>query len=368
MLAAHGFVVHGLATTAVESRVPLDFKAAIYANGVCRDEIAARVDRHYGVLRFEDRNVSYTLVDTQSLGIARWPESAGATYDRLFDDELNSFRPDVLFTYGGHLDDRRRHHRAQLAGARVVFGVFSLGYLEPGFFNSVDAVLTPSRYMAGRYAQIGISSTPIATPLVLEDVLSDAAGREFVTIVNPAIEKGLMFAARLLHELTRLRPDIPILVVESRGTREQLYLASFAGGFDIRDAPVTFWPPQVMPKEIYARTRVLLVPSVGEEASSRAVAEALVNGIPPIVSDRGGLPENVGNGGFVIPLPTDLTRKSRAPVSAEAVRPWIDLITRLFRDHDFYKRSVDIAQSEGQRFAPNAIAQEYVRFFQSAKG
>ncbi len=68
------------------------------------------------------------------------------------------------------------------------------------------------------------------------------------------------------------------------------------------------------------------MPSVWEEPAGRVAAEALANGLPPIVSDRGGLPEICGAGGFVQPLPADLTVETRTPVAIAAVEPWLAVI------------------------------------------
>lgn len=53
-------------------------------------------------------------------------------------------------------------------------------------------------------------------------------------------------------------------------------------------------------REIYKITRILLLPSLWEEASARVIREAMINGIPVIASDTGGTREIVGGGGVVI--------------------------------------------------------------------
>jgi hypothetical protein len=40
-----------------------------------------------------------------------------------------------------------------------------------------------------------------------------------------------------------------------------------------------------------AHTEILLVPSAVNESFGRVAAKASINGIPPVVSDRGALPE-----------------------------------------------------------------------------
>ncbi len=112
-------------------------------------------------------------------------------------------------------------------------------------------------------------------------------------------------------------------------------------------------------------TRILLVPSVTQEASARVVAEALVNGIPVIASERGGLPENCGRGGFIIPLPDSVTTKSIHPVDALTVRPWIDIILSLYQNPNAYKRASFRAYVEGRRYLPETVASLYVRYFWS---
>ena len=54
-------------------------------------------------------------------------------------------------------------------------------------------------------------------------------------------------------------------------------------------------------REVYAQTKVLLVPSQWEEGYGRIASEAQFSGIPVIGSDRGGLPEAIGTGGVVLP-------------------------------------------------------------------
>ena len=51
----------------------------------------------------------------------------------------------------------------------------------------------------------------------------------FITYINPSLEKGVFFAARLFDELSLRRPDVPILVVESRGTAGMLCRCGIEG-------------------------------------------------------------------------------------------------------------------------------------------
>lgn len=53
-------------------------------------------------------------------------------------------------------------------------------------------------------------------------------------------------------------------------------------------------------RKVYAKTRILLIPSIMQEAFSRTGIEAMINGIPVIASNVGGSPELLDKAGIVI--------------------------------------------------------------------
>jgi len=365
MLAESGFSVRALATTATESAIRVEPVAYLRSLG-CEVRVAPG---HTGKrvrpeIEFTRRDIAYRLLDIGTRAASKWERVCGRQFDLAFDDELHSFKPDILFTYGGSPDDRHRHLRARRQGARIVFGLRNLGYLKQGFFDGMDGVLTPSRYLSDVYHKaIGLESTPLPSPIETEDVVAEEHDPIFVTMVNPTVEKGLMFFARLAEELSRRRPDIPILVIESRGTAGRLASAGLAGGFDLRRHENLMFSPAVpKPKDIYVPAKTLLAPSL-LEAAGRVVVEALLNGVPPLVSDRGGLAESANGAGFVLPVPKDLDLKCRQPVAAEAVEPWVETIVRLEDDADLYAREAERAREAGKIYLHEQLAPRYAEFF-----
>ena len=88
------------------------------------------------------------------------------------------------------------------------------------------------------------------------------------------------------------RPDIPLLVVQSGQSAGSLHAIP---GIDLRRYPqIMAAPPVPTPSDYLALTRILLVPSTLEEPFGRVAAEAMINGIPALVSNRGSLPHVVG--------------------------------------------------------------------------
>jgi glycosyltransferase involved in cell wall biosynthesis len=368
MAAGAGYRVRALATTATELAQKLDTVDYLRSLGLHVDR--SRKPGERPELVFESRGISYRLLDTAQAPMMGWRKLYNRQFDLMFDRELERFQPDIVFTYGGHPEDVRRRRKARRQGVKVVFGLRNLGYLAPGGLDEVDAILASSRFLADRYGQVlGVESTALPLPLAMDDVIATERQPIFVTMINPSPEKGLMVYARIAEEVSRRRPQVALLVIESRGSAGRLAGAALAGGFDLRRHQNILVSSAVpLPKDIYAGTRVLLAPSVGEEAAGRVVAEALVNGIPPIVSNRGGLAEVANGGGFVAPIPPEITPKTAAPVVAEIVEPWVDLILRLTDDDAFYQEASRRALEAGRIYHREALAPRYLEFFERVAG
>ena len=85
----------------------------------------------------------------------------------------------------------------------------------------------------------------------------------------------------------------------------------------------------------------------------------MINGIPVIGSDRGALPETLGDGGIVLPLPERLTPVSQILPTAEEVEPWVEAIIRLWDDRAWYQEQSSQGAGTGpalaSRPAPAAV-------------
>jgi len=369
MLVASGFQVRALAISASESGKPIkpeklldDLKIKFQIESRKRPELV-----------FCHRGVSFRVIDVAGLTMTKAYEVYGQYFDAAFDEELRNFQPDAIFTYGGLDADIRRQRRAKNSGAKVVFGLRNEFYLSTDDWHRyIDAFITPSHFLTDLYRRgIGIETVPLPTPMELQDVVADEHDPIFLTIINPSFEKGVVLFATLAEELSKVRPDLPILVIESRGSAGRLAEIGLAGGFDLRrHENIMFSPSVPQPKDIYAPTRVLVAPSLWQEAGGRIVGEALVNGIPPLVSDRGALSEYAGGAGYTFHVPDSITPATRVPVSPEVVQPWIDVIVRMFDDEEFYRAECAKAREAAKRFLPEVLAPQYVKFFREiiAKG
>lgn len=365
------FVVRGVGTTATERLTgsgECDAENVLAASGITPAVEPAAGSRPR-VLRFERCGVGHALMDTGARLVHQWAAETDRAFTELVVSEARTFRPDIVFTYGGQPGEVERRRRLREGGAAVVFGLRNHSYLTPSAFVHTDALLTPSRFLSGVYERrLGVRSTALPVPINEDEVVSAAREPVFHTFVNPSLVKGVMLFARVAEMLGSRRADIPLMVVESRGDAGALVRAGLAGGFDLRRHRSILVSPGVNePKHIYAASRTVLVPSVWEEPSGRVAGEALINGIPAVVSDRGGLPETVGGGGFVVPLPWSLTVQAMQPVGEREAGPWVELIERLNDDAGFYLSACERARREGEGLRFSALAPRYAEFFEGVR-
>ena len=318
LLAESGWRVRALSTTLSESTRKESARAVLDGLGIAVERRSGRgVELHYRHRGIEFR----AMVVARALRLQDWERVHGRSFNLAFDEELAGFRPNVIFTYGMSAGDLRRQHAGIRSGAAVVFGLRNEAYRRVRDWAHVSGVLTPSQYLADLYeADVGLDCTALPVPLDTNEVVAPEREPIFITMVNPSVRKGVDFFARLAERMSVSRPDLPFLVIESAGDAGTLVAAGVRAGFDLRRHENIMISASVpLPKDIFAPTRVLLVPSL-REPGARVVAEALLNGVPPLVSDRGGLPKCAAAQAASCPSRTTTDRSSSG--STRSSRSW----------------------------------------------
>jgi glycosyltransferase involved in cell wall biosynthesis len=359
LLAGAGFEVRMVATTATERYAPLDGAEWLAGQGIA-------FVREGRVLRFVRREVSCALLDTGTLGVTRALAAHAAEYDALVDAEAVRLRPEIVFTYGASGAEVARQRRLRRAGARLVFGLYNTRYAARGFFDHADAVITPSAFLSAYYRdRIALQSTPLPTPLWPGDVIAVQRRPSSVTMVNASLEKGLVVFAAIVRLLAASHPHIPIDVVLGREDETFVRQAAYLTGADFDAHPhlTLTRHASALPRAIFQSTRVLLVPSLVEDAAPRVVAEALVNGAVPIGSDRGGIPEMCAGAGFVVPVPRSITSRDLTALPSSVVQPWVERIVSLFTDAAAWREASERATIAGRAYLPPEVTDAYVSFF-----
>src|SRR6185503_3147909 len=88
---------------------------------------------------------------------------------------------------------------------------------------------------------------------------------------------------------------------------------------------------------VFGMTRILLMPSLWHESGGRAAIEALSLGIPVISTNRGGLPETLGNAAIMLPVGQSLIENPKLIPDAAEAMPWLEALTKLITDQQFYE-------------------------------
>lgn len=124
-------------------------------------------------------------------------------------------------------------------------------------------------------------------PVVAEDYRTDRQGNGSVTLINLNRNKG----AETFYALAERMPDVPFLgAIGAHGDQVRRELPNVTI-LEHRDGRTM--------REVYARTKILLAPSV-YESWGRVGVEAMASGIPVIAHPTPGLRESLGDAGMFV--------------------------------------------------------------------
>jgi glycosyltransferase involved in cell wall biosynthesis len=273
---------------------------------------------------------------------------------------LTQNRPDVVWTYGGDPASRAIHRLVKQIDIPLVFFLHNFAYTSPEPFRLVDYALVPSQYARRFYwERIGLACQML--PLVIDPRRTQVEQRNprFVTFVNPEPRKGIHVFAQIAEVLAQRRPDIPLLMVEGV-SRNRLLPKLGVNLSGLKN--LTIMPNTPDPRSFYTLTKLLLMPSLMENVGFCAI-EAMLNGIPVLGSNRGALPETLGEVGFRFDIPERYTTRTCAIPTEEEVEPWIETIIRLWDNPSEYQSASEIARRHAQQWTPERMAPIYKEFF-----
>jgi glycosyltransferase involved in cell wall biosynthesis len=219
-------------------------------------------------------------------------------------ERLAVFRPDLVVAWNRASEELAR--AAAAAGVPSLVWVhdatlaWSQGRLPPEPTTRLAAV---SEFLAHRVGERLGRRVAVLRPFIrLEDYRCEAWRPEFVTLVGPRESKGVKTALGVAERLPHRR----FLFVGSQGLPDRERTALAARVARLRNVRVERCASDM--RTVYARTALLLVPSICEDAAPRVVLEAHLNGIPVVGSRIGGIPEVSGGAAVLLPAsaPPDL--------------------------------------------------------------
>jgi hypothetical protein len=240
---------------------------------------------------------------------------AGESADlaRASEKEVAAFKPDIFILCDDSLDEGLDLFEVAAASGKLVFlaqTIHSLAFgpyamkPSPGVtacIKKAQKIIAPSQYVKN-YIQthLGREAT-VFYPDVFGKPPFPELGRysnPYITMINPCPWKG----SSILMGLARRRPDLAFATVPTWGATPDLVTELKA----IKNITLLEETPRI--DEIFRQTRVLIAPSMCQEAFGLVSPEALLRGVPVVASDIAGLREStlgVATLIQVLPLPFD---------------------------------------------------------------
>jgi glycosyltransferase involved in cell wall biosynthesis len=194
--------------------------------------------------------------------------------------------------------------------------------------KGADSVIANSRFVSDLTREwFDVESEYIYPFIEYKSVESDTHNSKFITMIRPDILKGV----KIFLDIAKKMPGNRFLCVGKIPPH-------FEFKSELENAEnITYieWTDDM--REVYSKTKVLLVPSIWPEPFGRVCVEAMLNGIPTIVSKRGGLPEVVSNAGIIVDDPF-------------CIEDWVDKINKICSDDQYYTELSDKARERAAIF------------------
>ena len=264
---------------------------------------------------------------------------------------LKSFKPDLVFYYGGSSTDLMIASEARIYSIPTMFYLANENYRGTRWARDVDLVITDSQATEMLYrSRNGMAPVPVGKFIDPAKFIAKSHERKNLLFVNPSLSKGAGIVFLLAKMLQEKAPEVRIEVLQSRGSWDE-NVRSFAAKLGVKKplSNIVLTPHTDDMRPVYGRARLLLAPSLWWDSGPRVLAEAMLNGIPAVVTDHAGLPEMAGEGGIKIKLPPECFEKPYKNLPPEsALAETVEAIIRLHRDEAHYEQHVQAAYKVGR--------------------
>ena len=299
------------------------------------------IQKHPGkFILYRDGNLEHRLLVTRSIHRRQMMSYEEQQWFDAYCSVLDRFKPDLVMFFDKSLITLLTADEARRRGIPAVVYLAHSKNTGTKWNRDVSLLITDSHATSAMYkTRENYDLVPVGKFIDPEKYRPQNHAPSNLLFINPSLEKGAVFVIQLALALETIRPDIKIEIVESRSSwSDALKRVSRKLGEErnaLKNVLLTPNTPDM--KTVYGRAKILLVPSVIWESASRVIVEAMLNSIPVIASRSGGIPETMGDGGFLLDFPA----KHFSPpydqlFDSELLENTRDLVIRLYDDDTFY--------------------------------
>lgn len=305
------------------------------------------------LVSIKDDTLTHHLFVTKNVFRDRMTAKEDGLWHGAYINLLDTFKPDLVWFYGGYAMEMQIPYEARLRGIPSAFYLVNGNYKAWRWCQDVDVIITDTMETAAYYQEhVSFKPVPVGKFIETEHFVAPTHTRERLLFINPSMVKGGTVVVQLALALEQQRPGTVIEVVESRGNWEQLVRKVTSElkqpRSTLSNVVITANTDDMRP--IYGRARVLLAPSLWWESGARVLAEAMLNGIPALVSNHGGNPGMVEEGGILIDFPSECHQEPYDYLlNNDQVQAIVDRLLPLLDDDQAYQQMVENAYAVGQR-------------------
>ncbi len=242
---------------------------------------------------------------------------------------LRSFLHLSIDNFMSYLPEERKFGRSKSLIYQLQYPFFKFVTRRTKWaLRNADLVCSVSNYVRDITLKFCNVKSEVVRPFISFKECQTNDKGEYILYINPDKHKGV----QIFEKIAKAMPDKKFLVVGKRDYKTNLKNVEVLGYEEDR-------------RKIYSKARLLIVPSVFPDPHPRVVVEAMSNGIPCIVSDRGGLREEAEGAGIIIE-------------NIDDINEWANGI-RSFEDEDFYKKMSKYSQFKALEFEDK---RQFIRF------
>ena len=321
------------------------------------------------VFHYDHNGVRHNLLVGSSKNTMKLTKGDLDTFYSRASNFIESVRPEFIIFFGSN-ELIPVLHMGQKYGAKIVFyaGTASYGQERKPLFDLADKLVVPSKYIADHYLQrFQKKSIQIPTAVGFDpekpnnETISARRNLGAITLINPAPDKGGHFFFNIAQ---RYSYDSRLfLCVESRSTR-QFWLQNNVNVDAIENIAWAPWQTDI--RLALRQSALLLMPSLINEAAGKVIAEAMTLGIPCIGFDIGGIKEQIGGGGIVVPFDERLSASSETGLYSsrcanEPVDTWIAAINGALENENHYNEMCNAASLEARRYEIGVVVEQWAK-------